>query len=248
MTAPADPYSVLIVEDEAVIALDLRRTLESFGYHVTGIVGQSGQVLRAVRAQRPHAVLMDVRLPGTSDGISLAEEIFVCEDTPVVLLTALSDAEIVRRAACCGAYGFLTKPVSYAALTSTLGMAIEKHRDLRARRGDAQWLQRTLDSFDSAVVALDDQGHVRLMNREAMELTGWMLIEARSAAPSWAKQLHALPASDGPAPPIPMPLETRARTSTEVLVEKTRCRLGGTVCVLHRCDLASPVDVDDRWS
>ncbi len=227
-------HGVLIVEDDAIVALDIRQKLESFGYRVTGVVGRAGEVLAAVQKQRPHAVLMDIGLRGTSDGVTLAEEIFVCEDTPVVFLSGYSDKDIVRRAAQCGAYGYLTKPVSYAALTTTLDMAIEKHRDLRARRGVAQWLHRAFDAFDSAIVALDDGGAVQLMNREAIELTGWMLVEAKRTVPPWAEQLHALPRSDAFSLPALTTLETRD-ASARVMVQKFRFKSGGSVCVIHRC-------------
>lgn len=233
--------SVLIVEDEAVLALDLSQRLESLGFQVTGVVGHSSDVLDAVRAQRPNVVLMDVGLPGDVDGVTLAEEIIVCEDTPVVFLSAHSDTSVVQRAARCGAYGYLAKPVSYPALSASLDMAIEKHGDLRLWRGDARQLQRAFDALGFAVVGLDDQGAVMTMNREAIELTGWMLIEARSTVPPWASRLNELPAKTADCSPVSLTIETRDAARVRIMVQKLRLKRGGSVCVMFPTSSPSTV-------
>ncbi len=233
-------HTVLVVEDEAIVALDLRKQLEISGYRVVGIVGRSDEVITAVQTLRPGAVLMDVNLRGAIDGVTLAEEIFVCEDTPVVFLTAFSDTTIVDRASRCGAYGYLTKPVSHAALTATLDLAIEKHRDLCARRGDAQWFHRAFEAFDAAIVGLDDAGGVQFMNRKAVQLSGWMLMEAKNNAPPWAEQLHALPHSESASASTITVLHTRGPLRTSVIVQKFPLEQGGSVCMIRR----SPLEAD----
>lgn len=186
--------SVLIAEDEAIVALDLRRQLEHYGFQVVAVVGRSEEVVAAVQAHKPTVVLMDVRLRGEVDGVTLAEELFVCEDTPVVFLSAYSDCDIVARAARSGAYGYLTKPVTITALISTLQMAIAKHADLRCRRSDADWLGRAIDAVEFAVIGLEADGSVRFMNRAAAAITGRSLLGVRAATPAWAQTLAALPA------------------------------------------------------
>lgn len=189
--------TVLIAEDEAIVAVDLRRQLEDHAYVVAGVVGRSDEVIAAVQLHRPSVVLMDVRLRGPTDGVTLAEEIFVCEDTPVVFLSAFSDRDIVARAAGSGAYGYLTKPVTMPALLSTLEMAIQKHADLRRRRTDADWLGRAIDAVDLAVIGLEGDGVVRYMNQTAVALAGRSMSEVRGLAPAWTAVLTELPA--GPA-------------------------------------------------
>jgi CheY-like chemotaxis protein len=224
--------SILIVEDEAIVAMDLSRQFESHGYVVAAVVGKAAEVLPAVQKHRPSVVLMDVRLRGDVDGVTLAEEVFVCEDTPVVFLSAFSDRDLVRRAAPSGAYAYLTKPVTTAALIATVEMAIHKHEDLRARRSDAEWLLRAFDAVDVAVVGLDPAGEVRFMNRAALALTGSALVEARGGAAAWAAALARLEPTAHDDPPHPLAFETKSGV-TNTSVRKFSLDDGGSVCVIQ---------------
>jgi CheY-like chemotaxis protein len=183
--------SLLIVEDEAIVAMDLREQLALRGFEVRAVVGESEHVIEAVRTQKPSVVLMDIKLEGEVDGVALAEEIFVCEDTPVVFLTAYSDHEILARAARTGAYGFLTKPVTTAALASTLQLAVEKHLALKARRQEAQWLSSALEV---AAVRIGPDGAVRFMNPAAVRLLRWSPFELEGEPPRWVPELAQLSA------------------------------------------------------
>lgn len=224
--------SILIVEDEAIVAMDLSRQFESHGYLVAAVVGKAADVLPAVQKHRPSVVLMDVRLRGDVDGVTLAEEVFVCEDTPVVFLSAFSDRDLVRRAAPSGAYAYLTKPVTTAALIATVEMAIHKHQDLRTRRGDAEWLVRAFDAVDLAVVGLDPAGGVRFMNRAAIALTGSALVEARGGSTSWAARLALLAPTAHDDPPHSMVFETTSGP-TNAFVRKFSLDDGGSVCAIQ---------------
>lgn len=221
-----DTHRVLIVEDEAVVALALRRQLEANGFCVAAIVGASDQVLAAVQQCRPSVVLMDVRIRGDVDGITLAEELFVCEDVAVVFLSAFSDREVIERATRSGAYGFLTKPVAIGPLVATLEMAVRKHRDLRDCREGGRILRMALDGLDVPIVCLDGRGVVGYINRAAVELTGWARVEARDESPRWAQELQSLPADDGR-------LQRMAHGDGTWAVRKFALDGGGSVCVIR---------------
>jgi DNA-binding response OmpR family regulator len=221
--------SILIVEDEAVVGMDLSQHFESHGYEVVGVVGKPGEVLPAVQRHRPSVVLMDVRLRGDVDGITLAEEVFVCEDTPVVFLSAFSDRELVRRGARSGAYAYLTKPVTMAALVATVEMAIQKHEDLRVHRSEAAQLHRALDAMDLAVVGIDARGDLRFMNRAAVELTGSAVVEAMGETPVWLKELDRCELGDAQQP---VSLHVK-EGPTDVLMKKFRLAGGGSVCLVR---------------
>lgn len=231
--AGASEPSILLVENEAVIAMALRAELEDHGYRVVASVSKAEEVIPAVQRHRPTIVLMDIRLKGDVDGIVLAEEIFVCEDIPVVFLSAYSDPALCLRAGQAGAYGYLTKPVREDALVATLDMAVQKHADLRARRDDAQWLGIALNALDHALVGLDAEGRVRFMNHAATELTGSVLGEVKGERPLWAEQLAGL-TSDGAAGAQPIALVTRSAGPIAVRVKKLPSKLGGAVCVIER--------------
>ncbi|MFW6067272.1 MAG: response regulator [Myxococcota bacterium] len=127
---PLEAPTVLIVEDEAIVALALRRQLENAGLHVAGMASSGEDAIALARRERPNVVLVDVRLRGAMDGITAGEELYVCEDIPVVYVSAYSDRATLLRATASGAYGYLTKPYSEDILVATLIMTIEKHREL----------------------------------------------------------------------------------------------------------------------
>lgn len=126
------PLRVLIVEDEAVIAMDLEGLLTKMGYEPVGIVSRSQEVVPTVQRVKPELVLMDVRLGSGYDGIALAEEIYVCERVPVVFVTAFSDAKTIERMRTCGSYGCVVKPVDEGTLNATISIAMGKHQEVLA--------------------------------------------------------------------------------------------------------------------
>ena len=116
--------SVLIIEDERIVALDLQTKLRSLGYAVCAY-GPSGEAaLELVREHNPSVVLMDVMLEGTLDGIETASKIRETNDTPVVFLTAYTDEETKARAVSTTNCVFLAKPVDLAGLDRAVREAL----------------------------------------------------------------------------------------------------------------------------
>ena len=89
---------VLVVEDEAVIAADIRASLQELGYRVPETVANSGDALRAVGRHHPDLVLMDIRIQGDLDGIETAMRVRERYSTPVIYLTSFSDERTLARA------------------------------------------------------------------------------------------------------------------------------------------------------
>lgn len=102
--------SVLVVEDEALIALDLACSLEALGYRVLGPASNGEDALRIVEQERPDLLLMDVTIKGATDGIDTAMAITAEHPAKVVFLTAHSDPGTRRRAAVLNPAAFLQKP------------------------------------------------------------------------------------------------------------------------------------------
>jgi len=90
--------SILIVEDEQVVALDLRSSLETAGYRVVGQTGRGEDALRQAAALQPDLVLMDIGLRGDMDGTEAASQIRAELHLPVIFLTAFADEATLRRA------------------------------------------------------------------------------------------------------------------------------------------------------
>lgn len=123
---------VLIVEDEAIIAMHLEQMVSRLGHQVVGVVSRSRDVVPAVQRLRPDVVMMDVRLDGPKDGAELAAELHAIEPIAVVFVTAFSEVPIVERMARSAAFASVTKPVDEERLAAALGDVRTRLRELSA--------------------------------------------------------------------------------------------------------------------
>jgi diguanylate cyclase (GGDEF)-like protein len=127
----SSPPRILIVEDEAITAMDLGAELRDMGYEVCGTVDAVGAAVEAALREKPQLVLMDVRLGGGGDGIEAARRIAEIEDTAVVFLTAHSDDATLNRALAVSPYGYIVKPFRARELKVAIELAIAKHAQTR---------------------------------------------------------------------------------------------------------------------
>jgi PAS domain S-box-containing protein len=172
------PCSILIVEDEAVIALDLQLQLEDMGYRVLGPAESGPQALALAVQQRPDLVLMDIRIQGPIDGIETAARLGRVSGLPVVFLTSHSDDETVAQAARTSPCGFLTKPFESRALRAAIEMALSRASLERRLRESEQWFSATLRCVQDGVIVVDPDAKLRFINPAAEALTGWSAAEA----------------------------------------------------------------------
>jgi PAS domain S-box-containing protein len=127
-TEPAQtPPSILIVEDESIVASDIKETLVSFGYPVKGTKRSGETALEAIALDRPDLVLMDIHLAGKLDGVETAVEIQKRFSIPVIYLTAFADKDLLERARLTGPYGYILKPFEERELHSVIEMAWFKY-------------------------------------------------------------------------------------------------------------------------
>jgi len=131
MSGPARPR-VLVVEDEAVTALDLAAELHANNYEVCGIEDSAAGALAAVERERPDLVLMDIRLGDGQDGVEAAGIIVERHQVAVIFLTAHSDEETLARAFDVSPYGYIVKPFRPRDLKVTVELALAKHAADRA--------------------------------------------------------------------------------------------------------------------
>jgi two-component system, cell cycle response regulator len=146
--APA-PLSILLVEDEGIVARDLEETLTRLGYHVSGIASEGAQAVAMAEKLQPQLVVMDVSLRGELDGIQAARLIQQRSHVPIIFLTGHSDTETLHRAVLTGPLGYLIKPFQEAELHSTIEVAIHKHRSDRATREREEALRRSAERMQS---------------------------------------------------------------------------------------------------
>lgn len=119
---------ILIVEDESIVALDMRYRLQTLGYEVLGLCDNGDDAVRETLAKKPDLVLMDIQLKGEMDGIQAAQRIRQDADIPVVYVTAFADKETLQRVKNTQPFGYIIKPFQEREVAVALEMALEKHR------------------------------------------------------------------------------------------------------------------------
>lgn len=172
------PATILVVEDEYLVALSMQRKLESMGYSVPDTVATGEEAIRQTEQLQPDLVLMDIMLAGQLDGIAAADTIRQRYNIPIIYLTAYSDDDTLRRAKITEPFGYLLKPFAGKELQTAIEMALYKHSMERQLRQKEQWLSAVLNSISEAVITTDNQAQVTFMNPVAEHLTGWSQAEA----------------------------------------------------------------------
>ncbi len=119
---------IMIVEDEAVVALDLEGTLKDLGYEVLGIASTGLDAVEKAEELRPDIILMDIVLIGDMDGIETAKVVRERFNIPVIYLTAYSSEDILEKAKITGPYSYLIKPFSREELNSAIKIGLYKHK------------------------------------------------------------------------------------------------------------------------
>ena len=150
---------VVIAEDEAIIRLDLKETLEEEGYQVVGETGRGDKAVDLVRELRPDLAILDIKMPGM-DGIEAARLITKDRICGVLVLTAFSQREVIEQARDAGALAYLVKPFQKTDLVPAIEVAIARFREMQALNGEVDALEEQLEtrkSIDRAKGILIDQ-------------------------------------------------------------------------------------------
>ena len=182
MTEQNTPARILIVEDEALIAREIRNRLTNMGWEVVGTAFGEEAIELALET-KPDLLLSDINLRHGLSGIDLAERIKAVLDVPVVFLTAYSDEDTVSRAKEVTPFGYIIKPVENRDLQITIEMALYKFRVEKELREKQQLLETTLACIGSALIFLNDQGKLVNTNPDAKLLLDMQaIVAARQAA------------------------------------------------------------------
>ncbi|MGZ6983138.1 MAG: response regulator, partial [Ilumatobacteraceae bacterium] len=127
---PLVTIRVVIAEDEAIIRLDLRETLEEEGYDVVGETGRGDEAVTLVRELRPDLAILDIKMPGM-DGLEAARMITAERICGVLMLTAFSQREVIEEARDAGALAYLVKPYQKSDLIPAIEVAIGRFREMQ---------------------------------------------------------------------------------------------------------------------
>ena len=136
---------VVIAEDEAIIRLDLRETLEEEGYEVVGETGRGDHAVDLVRSLKPDLAILDIKMPHM-DGLEAARIIGQERICGVLMLTAFSQREVVEDARDAGALAYLVKPYQKSDLIPAIEVAIGRFRELQQLSGEVDALGEQLES------------------------------------------------------------------------------------------------------
>jgi len=164
---------ILIVEDERIVAKDIRDSLNNFGYEVVDLVVSGEEAIKKAEEHHPDLVLMDIMLKGAMTGIEVAKHIRTTILIPVVFLTAYADEQTLQSAKLSEPFGYIIKPFEDAELHSTIQMAIYRFSMERKLVEREHWLSTILKSICDAVIVTDDKGIIIFVNPVAEVLTGW---------------------------------------------------------------------------
>ena len=135
---------IVIAEDEAIIRLDLRETLEEEGYEVVADTGRGDTAIEMVREHRPYVAIFDIKMPGM-DGLDAARVVSAEKICPVVILTAFSQREVIEQARDAGALAYLVKPFQKTDLVPAIELAIGRFLEMKALSGERDALDEQLE-------------------------------------------------------------------------------------------------------
>ncbi len=169
---------ILVVEDESIVARDIRNMLAGLGYEVTAVVSGAMAAIQKAQETGPDIVLMDVMLNGDITGVEAAEQIYTNFSIPVVYLTAFADSTTVQQAKKTEPFGYIIKPFEERELQTTIEIALYKYKMQMELKDRERWLSTILKSIGDGVIATNKNGAITFMNPLAETLTGWKLDQA----------------------------------------------------------------------
>jgi PAS domain S-box-containing protein len=179
--------TVLVAEDEAVVALDLCGALERIGYEVRHMVHSGEDAVAAVQREPVDVALLDIRMPGALDGLDAGWELSSRHGIPVVYVTAHNDESMLARAKASGPFGFLVKPIDERALRTTIELALYRHQVERLQRAGVERYQTLFGSNPAAQFVCSRDGTILECNPAFARILGFESLDT-------AMELAVLPA------------------------------------------------------
>lgn len=165
---------ILVVEDEAVVAEDIRKILQSYDYEVPEAISTGEAAIKSINKTRPDLILLDIMLKDKISGIDVAKHIFDL-NIPVIYLTAYSDKDVIEKAKATGPFGYLIKPFRERELIATIQMAFFKHK-MEQKLIESEAKFRTLvETTDEGICTFDTDDFFTFINEAGAKIFGGVI-------------------------------------------------------------------------
>lgn len=165
--------TILVVEDELMIAEDIIQSLSSAGYHVPFSVPSGLEAIAKVKECQPDLVLMDILLKGDLDGIETAQEIRQIHDCAIIFLTAFTDQKMFQRAKVASPYGYLLKPFRERELQAMVEISLHRHEMQKQDQAKYDLFLNTLLNTQDAILVTDTNGKIQFSNPASEKLLAY---------------------------------------------------------------------------
>jgi PAS domain S-box-containing protein len=163
---------ILLVEDDAIEAMDIKRTLESFGYKVPFTASRGEEAVEKARKELPDLILMDIILKGEMNGIETANKIKELE-IPIIYLTAHSEEDAVQKAKLTGPYGYLIKPYDPFELRYAIELALYKNQMEKKLKESEKRYKSIVETANEGIWVTDADFNIDYVNPKITEMLGY---------------------------------------------------------------------------
>jgi len=173
-----DKFKILIVEDDVLVAEDMRHILQNSGYSVTSIATSGREALIKVKKDCPDLVLMDIVLKGKMDGIETAHKINTHFDIPIIYITAYSGKDTLEATKLTEPYAYIIKPIDEKELLIAIEIALNKYKEKKniekALSESENRCRQLIENINDSIVLLDEKGIISFVNDNFLELSGYL--------------------------------------------------------------------------
>jgi diguanylate cyclase (GGDEF)-like protein/PAS domain S-box-containing protein len=181
---------VLIVEDESIVALDIKKRLSKMGFTIVGLASTGEYAIQLARENTPDLILMDIKIKGPIDGIDTAEQIHSQQDIPIIYLTAFDDETTLQRARITGPSGFILKPFEERELAISIEMALYKHEMEKALQESHERYMLAIQGANDGIWDWDLLKNRVYYSPRWKEMFGYQDDEIGSSLEDWLRIVH----------------------------------------------------------
>ena len=187
----ANKSKILIIEDEKLIARDIKTLLEAKGYQILATVSSAAETFEILKNNVPDLILIDIRIDGGQDGIEIARNIKTLMDIPIIFLTAYPDQHYLERAKEINPAGYLLKPFNVRELEVTIFLALAKHDAEKKHNRSEYKYQQLFESIPIGLYHASSEGRFLDVNQTLVSILGYSSKEELLKEPVEARYFNA---------------------------------------------------------